>query len=328
MNSSARAHDPVVATQEWLDARWRYHLRLPGQFRAYPGPPLEPGRFPQLLARYERAEPLTTVEVRAAKLPFEVDAADWLASSAVLPIWASGGDIASESKGRRALAQGEWNEGEERWAGRFVAHKAGPRMFVIGVRTPRSTAGLLEEALERASFEPEHEDGGKFAEPLRKYGAATPIEWTTTLPASWIFDPGTRGPEAASFQAEKLQRVAGRPDELIGKLAFAVLARSIANTPRAVAALYLDALREHGLDVQFATVSTEHARRPFVGSWRLVAPVLRDTHAGEVHCRIACDERVWALGGVLSARREDHVDAWMQNKRALDLLFLGLRFKA
>jgi hypothetical protein len=40
-----------------------------------------------------------------------------------------------------------------------------------------------------------------------------------------------------------------------------------------------------------------------------------------------CDERVWALGGVLSLRRQDDAAAWMQNKRALDLAMHFLRLE-
>lgn len=320
--STAPPRSPgVVATQPWLSEPWRFHLRIPTQHRAYPGPPLEPGRYPQLLARYVSGE--TIIEIRAAQLEREVDAADWLAHSPLLVGISLVGEVTSHDNGASAEAKAEAHGGPKPWVARYRALKAGPRIFVLSVGAPREHARTLENIFE--GFSPLHQADAKFAEPLRSYGGEAPVSWSVSLPVSWVIDPGTESETASSFQAENHQRYPGERDELVGKLAFAVLSRSLARTAREVAALYLDAVREHGLVVSAADVVAVRARRPFLGSWQLSAPVLRDDLAGEVRCRVVCDERIWALGGVLSLRREDHLDAWMQNKRALDLLFVSLR---
>jgi hypothetical protein len=40
-----------------------------------------------------------------------------------------------------------------------------------------------------------------------------------------------------------------------------------------------------------------------------------------------CHDDVWVLAGLLGLTRETQLQAWMQNKRALDLMTFGLKFK-
>ncbi|HZO12831.1 MAG TPA: hypothetical protein VFB62_06225, partial [Polyangiaceae bacterium] len=174
-----RSHG-VVATQPWLSENWRFHLRVPTQFRAYPGPPLDPGSYPQLLARYARGE--TSIEIRAAQLEREVDAADWLAWSPSLVGLTLAGEVTSHDNGASAEARTEWHEGSRAWVARYHARKAGSRIFVVSVRGPREHARALDDLLEEARFSPLYQADAKFAEPLRSYGGDRPVRWTVSLP--------------------------------------------------------------------------------------------------------------------------------------------------
>lgn len=317
-----------VGPQEWLDDEWNYRMHVPRGYQAHPGQPLTTlGSALYRLARYEKKDMRAEIEVLASRLVREVDAGDWLACSSVLG--AKGFLEGTELEGSQgeATVEGAWEEKRVPWRGRFSCVKSGPRMFLLACSAPKTAwdavSGDMEVAIE--SFEPVLPPPYKYAEPLRSYGADTPVAWTISLPESWVLEPGSSGEHGSSFQAENMARERDDADEMIGKLAFAVLARSVGETPRAVANIYLDAVREHGLDVGDDLVEQQPAKNPFLYAWQLSAPVWREGMPGEVRCRVMCHERVWALGGVLTLRREENATAWMQNKRALDLVTSSLR---
>jgi hypothetical protein len=58
---------------------------------------------------------------------------------------------------------------------------------------------------------------------------------------------------------------------------------------------------------------------PFAQSWLLCTPVEREGLAGELRCRVMRHKHLWVVGSVLGPARRDDVEAWMRNKRQLDL---------
>jgi hypothetical protein len=319
-----------VASQEWLDPAWHYRLRLPPAYRGEAGPPVG-GRLDmlQLLARYGRPDVGAGIEVSATTLEREVAAADWLACAPML----GGRELVDGSEvddgHGRAAVDVTWQDRDERWCGRVVCRKSGDRMFVLESSVPvrerdgaeRELFGVLD------SFEPALPPKEEFAEALRSHGSDKPVHWRTSLPASWIFEPGSEGDEAASFQAENRRQRVGEGDELVGKLAFAVLSRAMGATAREVAELYLSALRDHGLAVGAPTIDPRPARRPYLGIWQMVGQVWRDELPGELRCAVLCHPDAWILAGLVGLQREDSAEAWMQNKRALELCAFGTRIQ-
>jgi hypothetical protein len=312
-----------TAHQGWLDAEWRFRMRVPTSFRPQPGSIRRPDTL-QRLVRYTSADGRARIDVHGERLQHDVDVVDWLACSRALPQ-----TLIPEAKERDiAHVALEWEaRGERRW-GRWVCRKSGSRMFLLCAETTldASMAGELSDCT--SSFEPEIEPLQRYAEPLRCWGGEQPLRWNTHLPQSWIVELGSASDTAASLQAEHVRPgTYFDPEQPCGKLAFALLTRSTAETAQAIAELYLDAIRDHGLVLEPGKVGAHVVQRPFIHGWQLVAPVRRDEHRGEVRCQVMCDERVWALGGVLSLRRQDDAAAWMQNKRALDLAMHFLRLE-
>ncbi len=333
--SRNKAHDAhgatvTVGAQDWLDAEWHFRMLLPEAHRAMPEPPETPGRALQRLVRFQLASDKAEIDVMASKLTREVDAADWLASTSLAHKRRVVDHREQARRPSNASLDVQWERAGARQRSRLCAIKSGPRMFLISCSAPEDRWDAALPALEAAiaSFEPVVPPPHRHAEPLRAYGAKTPIPWTTRVPASWLIEPGTEHERAASFQAENLHRARGERSEMVGKMAFAVLERSLYKTARETVDVYLDAVREHGLAIGDNEVVSQPAKKPFKQSWHLTAPVLRDTLPGEVRCRILLHDEVWVLGGVLSMRREHDVMAWMENKRALDVVMARLRFQS
>jgi hypothetical protein len=160
-------------------------------------------------------------------------------------------------------------------------------------------------------------------EPLLRHGDPKPVPWRVRLPSSWTLETPTSSDEAASFQASKL-----RGEELVGKLAVAVIGREVMKRPRDVANVYLESLDSYGLEVERDDFAAEEAAPPFEQSWCLESPVLRSGAVpGEVRCRVLRHERAWVIAGMLSPRREDDPPAWDENRRTLDLVTRTFRIK-
>jgi hypothetical protein len=155
-----------------------------------------------------------------------------------------------------------------------------------------------------------------------------PVRWSVRVPESWNLEPGSKSPDIASFQAANVRSGDDPGDEeLVGKLACAVFARGLAKRPRDVAELYLGAVREHEISIDRDEFDEEEARRPFQRSWRLISGVDRGGVRGELRCRVMQHPEVWMLAGVLSPARDDDAAAWMQNKRALDVVTGAVRLE-
>jgi hypothetical protein len=316
--------------QEWLAEDWHFRMKVPRACTMVPGstnpPDLDELR---LLARFERHKPSAEIAVLGALINREVDALDWLEQSSALKSKRIVAVAEVPHQGAQADVEVTWKNGTGDHAGRYYATKAGPRLFVVACTSGRDDQADLAAEFGAVidTFEPCQEPTARYSEPMGRQGGETPIEWQLALPASWIVEIGSSSEEADSFQAENLRTPPGCPPEMVGKLAFAVLARSAGETPREIATLYLDAVSDHGLTLGSETVSAEPASEPFTQSWCLVAPVRRDDLPGELRCRVLCHPRVWVLAGVLGLTREDDVDAWMQNKRVLDVMMSTLRLK-
>jgi len=332
-SSHAGAAEPDLVEappQEWLNEDWRFSMRVPRACQMVPGTRQPPAQDQlRLLARFERNKPAGEIAVFGTLLEREVDAMDWLEQSPALRSKriVSIGEVAFV--GAQADVEVMWHNGQGDHAGRLYATKAGPRLFVLACSSAKGDqpvlAGEFEAAIE--SFVPKHEPKGRYSESMRRHSGETPVEWQLSLPASWLLEIGSASDEADSFQAENLRHPRGAPAEMVGKLAFAVLARSAGETPREIATLYLDAVAEHGLTMGDEEVKALPAKAPFTQSWSLIAQVRRDDLPGELRCRVLCHPRVWVLTGVLGLTREDDVDAWMQNKRVLDVMLSTLRLE-
>jgi hypothetical protein len=321
----------AVSSQEWLDEEWRFKMRVPRAHVAKPGLPSVPTvQSLHRLVRYELTDDEATIDVSASKLLREVDAGDWLATWPVLNIKGVVEGVEKEHHASYAELDAHWQSGGVSWRGRFVCIKSGPRMFLIACKAPQQhwDAVVQRLAVVFDSFEPSTKAPHRYAERLRDYSAESPIPWTISLPSSWMLEPGTKNDKVASFQAENMTQAWGEPGEMVGKMAFAVLDRPMYKTPRETVNLYLDAVRDHGIEIGPTQLKLLELRRPFEQSWCLEAPVWSDDAPGVVHCRVLLHENVWVLAGVLSVRREEDAMAWMQNKRAIDVVTRSLRFDA
>jgi len=332
MTKAAAMTDDLVDAppQEWLDSRWRFRMKLPRAWRGSPGSTLPPkANQLSLLARYERTDPPAKLEIFAAPLEREVDTSDWLAQCYMLAGKTVDAVGETTRSAKRAHVEASWNSDEGIHGGRFCAIKQGSRMYLLICSTTaqhRSQLAALSAtptdtfAAERAPDEP-------FSEDMRTHRATTPIGWELPLPTSWIVEQGSSSDDAASFQAENIRHDRDDPEETVGKMAFAVLARSAGKTARDVAELYLSAVRENGLDIGTENVTVEAAQKPFTQSWYLVASVACADLPGELRCRVMRHDDVCVLAGMLGLTRDNDLKAWMENKRALDVATFGLRLK-
>jgi hypothetical protein len=322
---------PVVE-ERCPDAAWRFRVLVPKAWSIGPGALAAPGAdAPGEIGLYRPDSLLIELRVLGLPIDREVDPADWLELS---PLLADRTVVSRRPVRTPAGVRGDvlaiWTEGDRALAGRYFAFKMGSRMFVLAAKAPVEHYTVFAEplAISLGSFQPLDESGGRYAEPMQTHTEATPIAWTVTLPASWNVEPGSKGPDVASFQAENVRSEESEEDELVGKLACAVLARSAAKRPRQVASAYLDAVRENEIEIERDDFEEEDAGKPFERSWHLLSGVTRAGIRGELRCRVMQHRQVWLLAGVLSPTREDDAAAWMQNKRALDIVTGAVKLEA
>lgn len=321
---------PVVE-RRCPDEAWHFRISVPRGWSVGPGALAAPtADAPGELALLRRDDPPAELRVLGVPLDREVDPADWLDLSPLL----DGKSVVSRqpvrtTAGIRGDVLSTWTEADRAHAGRFLATKIGGRLFLLTFRTPIEHYAALAADAARAlgSFGPIDGSGGAYAERVQTHAEATPVRWAITLPGAWVLEPGSKGPDVASFQAENVRSERSEEDELVGKLACAVLARSSAKRPREVASAYLDAVRENDITIDRDDFQEEAAGQPFDRAWYLVSDVDRGGVGGELRCRVLLHRRVWMLAGVLSPRREDDAAAWMQNKRALDVVTGAVRLE-
>lgn len=264
-------------------------------------------------------------EVSGHALSDEVDAADWLESM----LGQSDREIVSRKAvqtfaGRAGDVVATWRHDGVDYVGRFVASKWDARLFVVAcscaVEHYATRANDFLESL--AGFHPLQAASQAFAEETLAVDYTDPVPWSAALPNSWSlirYDPAEEGAyfEATHGAAESFDADAGALD---GKLTVALVRRSAAKRPRDASKLYLDALRGAGFDVEEEQFESEAPHDPFTNCWYMSSAVQRDDTKGQLHCRVAMNDQIWLVGAVLGPARDDDPEAWMRNKRALDLV--------
>lgn len=283
----------------------------------------------QSLGIFRRSKPEADVEIISHILEYEIDPADWLERA----LENDGRQIRSSKHhqllaGRAGDVVATWTLDDEAFAGRFVATKWGPRLFVVCCRTRLAHYGELAEQFlgSAASFEPLDDSFGSFAEPVHFVAEATPCEWKATVPDSWSVQRHPVADEGAWFDA--LHQAPSRADEqtgeVDGRLTMAVMARSVAARPRDAGNVLLRALRDNDIQLEHAAFERNDeplpcCRSEYRHSWSLTTPVTRQGVAGELRCRVLMHQAVWVVAAVLGPIRDDDDEAWMRNKRVLDL---------
>ncbi len=286
--------------------------------------PPERGEGPQTLACFASPDGRAQFEVSGALLDDEVDPAEWLQSmleSAHRTI-VSQKPVATPA-GRVGDVVAIWHTGGTEYAGRFFAAKWGAQLFVVGCSCPRLDYADFSDAFFECltGFSPLRSAARAFAVDTHSIAHERPMAWSAELPSSWDFFNHAPGDDGAYFEAA--HAMAPKPDEqsgdLDGKLAVALVARSTAKRPRDASKLYLDALKHAGFAIEAVNFESEAPRDPFAQCWYMSSEVERDGARGQLHCRVAMNDRVWLIGGVVGPTREDDSTAWMRNKRALDI---------
>jgi hypothetical protein len=291
-----------------------------GEQQPTPDAPTQP------LGLFHRDEPPSDVEVMGFLMPFEIDPAHWLESSMAAQ---KKEIVSSKSVMMRGGLLGDvvatWpgeNEGEE-FAGRFFASKWGPRIFTLCCRAAKADYPALADDffISISSFSVEDDSFGHFAEKVLTVRGETPFAWKVALPDSWVLQTAPDGPRVSSFQAAQIPLEPVEDTEtLVGKLSFAVVARSAVRVPRAAANAFLEVLKENEFEIEDKDFEEEPSRPPFHKSWLLIANTTRKGKPGELRCRVMLHERAWVIAGVVGPRREDAGFAWMRNKRVLDIV--------
>jgi len=276
------------------------------------------------LSCHRRDVPKSEVEVIGHFMRHEVSAADWLDAELdrlghrVASRRTALGDAASAGD---VLAS--WEHEGERFVGRFVAMKWGPRLYVVCGRAlerdyARCAAGFWVTS---ASLRPLLSWPSPWVEELVTVQEDAPFEWRASLPASWELRRHPAGEEGAWVDA--LHLAPAPPDEQLGehdgRLTLAVMTRQRARRPRDAANVYLRALRAAEMHIDPADFEDEPVEPPFAQGWYLVANVEKNGAPGELRCRVWMHEHAWVLAAVFGARRDDDRGAWMRNKRALDV---------
>ena len=316
------------------DEHWHYSMYLPdGVVRAHDGATSPEFDASSSLGLYQLLNPAVDFEVIGSWLRYEVDPADWLDAK----IEALGYEVQSRhtvklSSGVAGDVVATWNHDGRGFAGRFIAAKYGARLYTVCCRAAyedyeRMADGIFMAA---ASLRPLVEWPGLFAETVSFVEDDQPFDWKVAVPKSWdvIQHPGTD--EGAWFEARHLAPTA--PDEQLGehdgRLALAVMTRGTAKRPRDAAKVYLEALEQNDITIAAVDFVDDASEDPFSQAWYLTSPIERYGVVGEIRCRVMMHEHAWVVGGVVGPSRDDDRDAWMRNKRALDIATTTLQVDA
>ena len=305
------------------DPKWHFRMAVPRDWRLGPQGQEAPGPDSALtLALFKRSDPEVDLEVIGHELQYEIDPADWLEQSLTL----DGKTIVSTQ--HKHMLAGVVGDAVVRWqvdgvpyAGRFFASKWGPRLFVVCLRAPEEHYNRFADDffLSIASFQAVDDSLGLFAERVNAVAEKRPVPWELVMPVSWLVEPEPMfDPEVASLQARQHPHE-GDLSDFAGHLSLAVVARSKHKKARELGDLFLDMLRERGIEIEPAEFEEEEPRKGFVGSWLLVSPATHLGCAAETRCRVMAHRSAWVLAGVLSPWRDDDMLAWMRNKRVLDI---------
>lgn len=314
------------------DGRWHFVLALPPAAKLVPQPAVVPSvEAPtQSLGSFRRREPEAEVEVIGHWLEYEVDPHDWLTRA----LAADGRRVRSQKpqqllSGAMGDVVATWELDGEAFAGRYVATKWGPRLFVVCGRTRLADYPELADELFRvaASFEALDDSLGTFAEHVHFFFEEVPFAWKAAVPDSWSIQVHPPAEDGAWFEAH--HAAPAPPDEVTGevdgRLSVAVMARSAASRPRDAGNTLLRALRDNDVELEHADFEEDERLLPvcrsrFEQAWTLTTPIRRGGARGELCCRVLMHARAWVVVGALGPSRDDDDDAWMRNKRVVDLV--------
>jgi hypothetical protein len=345
-----------VAVDSAPDPKWHYRLAVhqatkmrPNAGRIAPTPQAPV----QSLGLFYREDLEMDLEVVGVLLGREIDPVHWLEMhlefnnltvSAMKQLPLSGGIVGD--------AVCEWKAGGKPFAGRFVALKFGPRLYVVCCRAARETyvqaAGDFFVTL--TQFGVIDDTLGLCAEPVFKVGAPSPVPWSLFVPASWKVNPEEHEDGQAGFQAVMSTPAPTDPpvssclsffpgagaaptlalppaESYLGKMAVSLIPLALAPTAEAAEGGCLDTFRSAGLELLRDKFEEEPPQGALEQSKLLVTPARLAGQPGvELRCRVGFTHGLWFIAGIVGPAREVNPFAWMQNKRALDVATGSLQF--
>lgn len=345
-----------VAVDTCPDPKWHYRIAIPAATKMRPsvGRTAPTPQTPmESLGLFYREDIPVDLEVIGVLLGREIDPAHWLemfldfnglsvASMKHLPL--AGGLVGD--------AVCEWKVQGRPFAGRFVALKFGPRLYVVCCRAARDTyASIAEEFfISLTQFGAIDQTLGLCAEPVLKVGAPVPFPWQIYVPQSWQVTEDELGGGQAGFQA-----VMGPPspeeapvssclapfpgagaasplklpsaESYSGRLAVLVVPPSIGADLESAQEACLTTFRDAGLELESTDFEDEQPQGPLEASTLLVTGArLAGQEGAEVRCRVGLTHGLWFMAGVVGPARAVNPFAWMQNKRTLDVVTGSLQF--
>ena len=305
---------------------WHFSMYLPSTaVSAEVGTTMTDFGQTESLARYQLPDAAVDIEVLGHWLEYEVDPADWLDAE----LDALGHRVVSRkpvptANGVTGDVVAEWVHEEQTYAGRFFAAKWGPRLFVVATRVlatdyARHAASAFMAA---ASLRPLADWPSRFAEGVLLVEMGQPFDWSVAIPASWDVVEHDPTDDGAWFDAAHLapcppDQQSGERD---GRLSMAVMTRTCAARPRDAANIYIRALRDNDVILDAPQLQDVAPGERFLQRWRITTAVSRHGAAGELFCDVLLHEHAWIVTGVLGPTRAGDHDAWMRNKRALDIV--------
>ncbi|HHH30293.1 MAG TPA: hypothetical protein ENK57_18395 [Polyangiaceae bacterium] len=305
---------------------WHFSIYLPADaVSAEVGTSLPDFGQTESLARFQVPDVPLDIEVLGHWLEYEIDPADWL-------------DGELEDLGHRVVSRmrtptnngvagdvvAEWDHEDETYAGRFMAAKWGPRLFVVATRTRASSyaAHATSCFIAAASLRPLVSWPNRFAEGVTLVEMSQPFDWSVAIPSSW--DVVEHDPTEDGSWFDAAHQAPCLPDEQAGerdgRLSMAVMTRACATSPRDAANVYIRALRDNDVILDTPRLDDLDVSERFLQGWRITTAVSRHGAGGELTCVVLLHEHAWVVAGVLGPTRDDDRDAWMRNRRALDVV--------
>jgi len=341
-----------VAVDTSPDPKWHYRIGLPvaTKMRPHVGRVAPTTEAPlQSLGLFYREDAELDLEVIGVLLGRDVDPAHWLE----MHLEFNGLSVVSMkhlplSAGIVGDAVCEWTASGRAYAGRFVALKFGPRLYMVCCRASRETYARCADDffVSVAQFGPIDENQGLCAEPVLNVSGPAPVPWRVYVPKSWELTPE----ESSGFQATLSAPSPSEPPvdscwspfpgasappapdappagSYMGKMAFTLAPVAAAPTAESSREAALETFREAGLEFDRDEFEDEAPQGPLEESALLVAPARLGGQPGvELRCRVGRTHGLWVIAGVVGPSRGVNPFAWMQNKRALDVVTGSLHF--
>lgn len=346
-----------VAVDTCPDPKWHYRIGVPavtkmrpnvGRRAPMPETPIES------LGLFYREDVEADLEVIGVLLSREIDPAHWL------EMFLDFNSLAVESMKQLPLAGGivgdavcEWTVKGRPFAGRFVALKFGPRLYVVCCRAERAVYERIAEDffISLTQFGAVDQTLGLCAEPVLKIGAPTPRPWQVYIPASWQVSGDELGGGQAGFQAVMappspqdapvsscLAPFPGAgsaptlklppPESYSGKLAVLLAPSAVIPDRESAEEACLSTFQDAGLELADTAFVEERPQGSLEESMLLVTPARIAGQEGvEVRCRVGRTHGLWFIAGVVGPARTVNPFAWMLAKRALDVATGSLEFE-